>query len=322
MNVLILSVGRRVELIECFKRAAKKLNINNKVIAADCTNTAPALYFADKKCILPRINDKNYIDSIINVCNHEDIALIVPTIDTELLLLSENKEVIEQRTKAKLLLSSSEIIKICRDKILTQEYLEHNLFPVPKMFQPKDIDENNITFPLFIKPRSGSSSVNAFKVNSYDELVIYQKIIEDPIIQEFIEGEEYTVDVFLNFESEVLSVVPRLRMATRSGEISKGKIVKDSEIILSVLMLMKALRPIGHITVQLMKTVHGIMYIEINPRFGGGAPMSIKAGADSCEKLYRLLLGENLQYSDDYNENLVFLRFDNSICINSEELLW
>jgi len=109
-------------------------------------------------------------------------------------------------------------------------------------------------------------------------------------------------------------------MATRSGEISKGRIVRDNEIISSVLDLMKKLRPIGHITVQLMKTLHGIKYIEINPRFGGGAPMSIQAGADSCEKLYRLLLGEKLIYSDDYNDDLVFLRFDSSICIKSEDI--
>lgn len=246
--------------------------------------------------------------------------MIVPTIDTELSLLSEQKDYIEYKTKAKVLISKSEIINICRDKILTQKYMEQNLFPVPKMYELKDIKEKNVTLPLFVKPKSGSSSVNTFKVNTYDELMTYVKIIDEPIIQEYIQGEEYTVDVFLNFESEVLSIVPRLRMATRGGEISKGKIVKDNEIISSVFKLMKTLNPIGHITVQLMKTMDGIKYIEINPRFGGGAPMSIKAGADSCEKLYRLLLGENLQYTDDYKENLVFLRFDSSICLKSEDI--
>ena len=321
MNVLIFSAGRRVELVECFRKAKQKLNISSNVIAADCSNTAPALYFADKKFILPKIYDENnYINSIINLCNKEKIALIVPTIDTELLLLSEQKKYIESRTDAKVLISNIEVIKICRDKILTQKYMEKNSFPVPRMYELSEVSEDSITLPLFIKPKSGSSSVNTFKVNSYTELITYSKIIDDPIIQEYIQGEEYTVDVFLNFESEVLSIVPRLRMATRSGEISKGRIVRDNEIISSVLDLMKKLRPIGHITVQLMKTLHGIKYIEINPRFGGGAPMSIQAGADSCEKLYRLLLGEKLIYSDDYNDDLVFLRFDSSICIKSEDI--
>ena len=184
--------------------------------------------------------------------------------------------------------------------------------------------KGDIEFPLFIKPKSGSSSINAFKVNNKKELSIYMDIIQDPIVQEFIEGEEYTVDVFLDFEGNVITIVPRLRIATRGGEISKGKIIKDREIINDIKRLMKVLKPIGHITVQLMKTQRGIEYIEINPRFGGGAPMSIQSGADSCENLYRLMMGEKLEYNENYRENIMFLRFDKSICLdeNMEIVKW
>jgi carbamoyl-phosphate synthase large subunit len=174
----------------------------------------------------------------------------------------------------------------------------------------------NIQFPLFIKPKSGSSSVNTFKVNNLAELKTYKSFINDPLIQDFMEGEEFTVDVFLDFQGNVITVVPRLRIATRSGEISKGKIVKDREIINDVIKLMKTLQPIGHITVQLMKTKKGIEYIEINPRFGGGAPMSIQSGADSCGNLLRLLMGQTLNYNENYRENLTFIRFDSSICLD------
>ena len=46
-NVLILSAGRRVELVKCFQKAAKRLNIKSKVVAADISDMAPAIYFAD-----------------------------------------------------------------------------------------------------------------------------------------------------------------------------------------------------------------------------------------------------------------------------------
>lgn len=131
-----------------------------------------------------------------------------------------------------------------------------------------------------------------------------------------MEGKEFTVDTFLDFNSNIITIVPRLRIATRSGEISKGRIVKDREIVAEVKRLLTVLKPIGHITVQCMKTKRGIEFIEINPRFGGGAPMSIKAGADSCENLYKLLMGERLHYNEDYRDNLLFLRFDSSICLN------
>lgn len=311
-NILILSAGRRVELVNLFKKASVDLKINSKVIAADCSETAPALYFADKKVTLPRIDHPEYIDKIIEISKKEQIKLIVPTIDTDLLLLSKSQDYIYKNSGAKVLISSEDVISICRDKIKTQYYLEENGFRVPTLYNK---DSQNINFPVFIKPVDGSSSINAFKVNSIDELNNYFQIIKNPMIQEFIKGDEYTVDVFLDFNSNVITIVPRLRMAVRGGEISKGKIVKNKTIIDEVMQLMKTLKPIGHITVQLMVTKEGIKFIEINPRFGGGAPMSIQSGANSCINLYKLLMNEKLTYNDDYEEDLVFLRYDRSICL-------
>ncbi|MCM3693193.1 ATP-grasp domain-containing protein [Neobacillus niacini] len=324
INILILSAGRRVELVQCFQNAAKKLKVKSNIVAGDCSDTAPALYFADKTCMLPRIGDPNYISSIIDICNKENISLVVPTIDTDLLLLAENKSFIEEQTKTKVLISDSRVIQICRDKIGTQRFLEENSFKIPRMYTEEEVAIGNLNFPLFIKPKSGSSSINTFKVNNINELKIYKEIVNEPIIQDFMEGQEFTVDVFLDFDSTIITIVPRLRLATRSGEISKGKIIRDQEIIEDVTRLMKVLKPIGHITVQLMKTQKGIEYIEINPRFGGGAPMSIQSGADSCENIIRLLLGEKLQYNLNYRENITFIRFDSSICLdeNMELVKW
>lgn len=315
-NVFILSAGRRVELIQCFKRAAKKVNVFARMIAGDCSNTAPAIFFADHSYQLPRIHEPDYIEAIIDICKKENIALLVPTIDTDLIILAENKRRIEKQTNAKVLISDQHVVRICRDKVLTQKFLEDHGFQMPKMYRDEELENGEIRFPLFIKPKSGSSSVHAFKVNNFNELHTYKTVIDEPIIQDFIEGEEYTVDVFLDFDSQIISIVPRLRLAVRSGEISKGKIVKDPNIISSVFRLMQVLKPIGHITVQLMKTKNGIEYIEINPRFGGGAPMSIMSGADSCEYLFRLLKGEKLTYNDNYRANLTYLRFDNCICLD------
>lgn len=315
-NILILSVGRRVELVECFQNAAKRLKIQSIIVGADCSDSAPAMFYTDKQVILPKITDENYIDEIINVCNREEIKLIIPTIDTDLILLSTERERIEFETDALVLISKPEIISMCRDKISTQKYLEENGFKIPKMYTREELKSEDLTFPLFIKPKSGSSSINIFKVNNLEELHIYQSIIKEPIIQDYMEGDEYTVDAFSDFQGKVITIVPRLRMATRGGEISKGKIVKDREIIKDVKKLIESIKPTGHVTVQLMKTSKGIEYIEINPRFGGGAPMSIKSGADSCANLYRLLMGEDLEYNENYRDNIMFFRFDNSICVD------
>jgi len=316
-NVLILSAGRRVELIKCFKVARDRIGCEGLIVAADASELAPAIYFADKSELVPYISTgQGYVDAVKNICAKYDIDLIVPTIDTELLLLAEHKEEIEKVSNARLLVSDLSVIQICRNKVNTQRFFEDNGFLVPHLYTEEELDSGKYEFPMFIKPLDGSSSINAFKVNNEEELRTYLDLIDKPMVQAYMDGEEFTIDCFIDFEGNLLSLVPRIRIATRSGEIAKGKIVRDEEIKADVTRLMEKLGAIGHITVQCRKTKRGIEYIEINPRFGGGAPMSIAAGADSCEKLYRLLNGEEIKYSDEYRENVTFLRFDSSIMLD------
>lgn len=315
-NILILSVGRRVELVNCFKAARDRLKIDGNVYAADINVTAPALYFADEHFIIPKISSQNYIKSIIEICNEKCVSLIVPTIDTELCKLAEYKGTIEAETNAKVLISSCESVAICCDKNKTARYFEEHGFSYPRVITETDIEEHNYTFPLFVKPENGSSSINAFYVNNEKELTFFMDYIEKPILQEYVLGTEYTVDCFSDFDGNVLSVVPRIRLATRGGEVLKGKTEKNRIIIDNVTKLLNSFGFIGQVTVQCFLCDSGeIKYIEINPRFGGGAPMSINAGADSCEKLYRLLRGEKLDYCENWESDVVFSRFDSSVRI-------
>ncbi|MGL4652175.1 ATP-grasp domain-containing protein [Cetobacterium sp.] len=317
-NVFILSVGRRVELVKLFDRARKRLGIEGKIIGGDMDLNAPAIQFVDKRVQLPKVLSEEYIDQIIAISKAENVDLIVPTIDTELLVIAKNKERIEKETGAKINISDFEFIDICRDKFKTQKFFEENKFLTPRLITEDIIKNKAYSFPLFIKPLNGSSSINAFKINSERELDFFKEYVPNPIIQKCVIGEEFTVDVFCDFDSNPVTIVPRKRLATRSGEISKGQIVKDHEIIEDVKKLLNIFKAKGHITIQCIKTSNGVKYIEINPRFGGGAPMSIVAGADSPENLYRLLLGEKLSYNENYQENLLSLRYDEAIFISED----
>ena len=111
-------------------------------------------------------------------------------------------------------------------------------------------------------------------------------------------------------------VIRRIRLAVRSGEVLQTKIDQDDRIIGEMLSLVADYRPRGAITVQLIrqKGTGEDWYIEINPRFGGGAPLSIKAGADSAEALLRVLNGEKPGYRGKAAEDgAVYSRFDQSI---------
>ena len=109
MKILITSVGRRVELIQAFKSAAEKLNIDLEIYGADMTKSAPALYFCDYTVIVPRISDPNYISALQKICMEKKIDALIPTIDTDLLLLAQNKM---NFGDTKVIISDSEKIQI------------------------------------------------------------------------------------------------------------------------------------------------------------------------------------------------------------------
>lgn len=318
INVLILSAGRRVELIQCFKRASNELSIQSNIIAVDSSSLSPALYIADRFYIIPKIDDISYLSKLIEICKYEKISIIIPTIDPELPFLAINKDLIEMKTGSKVLISSREVIETFGSKLQAYNYFVKNNIPTTNNISLVDINNGTVSFPLFIKPNRGSSSLNAYKINNINELELYTKIIPDFILQEFIEGEEYTVDAFLDFQSNIISVVPRLRISTRSGEILKGKTIRDESIIDFVKKILIKIKPIGQITIQLFKTQTCMKIIEINPRFGGGAPMSIFAGANSPKFIYQLIMGDKINYTNDFRDNMTFLRYDQTLVLNNE----
>ena len=126
------------------------------------------------------------------------------------------------------------------------------------------------------------------------------------------------MDVMCDFEGNPIFITPRVRLAVRSGEVLKTRICQDSQILTEMESLVASYRPCGPITVQLIRDEGSgeDFYIEINPRFGGGAPLSMKAGADSAEALLRLLSGEHVGYQRGAAEDgAVYCRYDQSIRI-------
>ncbi len=319
INVLFSSVGRRVELVKYFDRARKKLGIKSNLIGIDIEETAPALNFVDKYYLVPRVTNDNFIEKVLEICKKEKISLIVPTIDTELLLYSQNKERFKKEAGTEIMVSEEKSIRIMRDKILTMKFLKENGLDVPKTLTKEDIEKENYKFPLFIKPLDGSSSFNNFKIKTKKELEFFKDYVPNPMIQEFAEGQEYCVDVFSDFSSNVITVVPKKRVAFREGEITKGEIVKDRELINVGKKIVEILKPIGEINFDCIKTKDKIVILEINGRFAGGSPMSFEAGANSPENLYKIFLGEKLEYNEKYCNGMWGLRFDDCIFKNKME---
>lgn len=317
INILFVNCGRRVELIQEFRKAYKELKLGGRIITCDIIDTAPAAYFGDRHYLVSKTTNEVFVDGIIEICKKESINLVIPLIDPDLIILSKNKKHIEEETGSFVMVSNEEVIQTCRNKYNLHSFATANGFDVPKI-----VDSNgDVEFPVFIKPLDGSGSINTFKVENYEELHFFKTYVRNPIVQEYIDGKEYTVDAFLDFEGKIISIVPRLRIKVRAGEVVVSKTVQERSIIETSKNILEQLKPRGPVTLQFIKKENKNYLIEINPRFGGGCPLSINAGAVSPQWILKILMNIGFTHClDDFEENLVMMRYDQSI-FKKEDLL-
>ncbi len=316
IHILVTGVGRRVELLQAFRQAALKLNINLKLYGADLTGTAPAFAYCDYTRKVCAMRDPQYIQQLVDICVADKIDLVMPTIDTDLLVLSKNVDAFTA-VGTKVLISKPDRVLICRDKNNTGDFFISCGLKAPKTYN--NYKEYPGPFPCFIKPKDGSSSINAFKVEDEEELAVYAGQVDDYIIQPFVSGREFTIDIFCDFEGNPIYITPRERLQVRAGEVLKTQIYMDRTMIEESKLLCSAFKPCGPMTVQLIqdKNTGDNYYIEINPRYGGGSPLSMKSGARSAEAMLHLLCGEKVDFQEDSSCNgAVYSRFDQSVCIS------
>ncbi len=320
-RILFTSAGRRVELVQAFQRAAAQEGIPVWITGADLSETAPALYFCDEAVKLCPISEERYIPELIEICRERQVDLLIPTIDTDLLKLSESRESFEENG-TRVLVSAPDKIRLCRDKRLTAVF-----FKSCGLYSPETADrleDYKGVFPCFIKPLDGSSSINAYRVDEEKDLAAYAGMIGEGryIIQPFIKGREYTIDIFCDFDGAPVYITPRERLAVRSGEVLKTRICQDEQMIQEAKEIIRHFHPVGTISLQLIREEQTgrDYFIEINPRFGGGAPLSIKAGADIPGAVLRMLTGKKTAFMPKAAENgKLYARFDDSICVTDRQ---
>lgn len=319
LHILLTSVGRRVSLVKFFK---EEVGEEGLVFSADCDPTAPGLYVADRGFIVPRVTDAEYISSLLHICEREKVRLIVPLIDPELPVIAKAREEFLKIGTIPLV-STYDVVMTGYDKLLTAAFFERHGIPTPKTFlfdESLRIPEH--CFPVIVKPRFGSASSGVHRCDSMEEVRFYALRIYEPIVQEFLRGEEITVDVLCDFQGNPLSIVQRKRLKVRAGEVERGVTLKDSEIFEVTLRVVHSLKPFGVINLQGFRTSDGFFFTEINPRFGGGYPLSHYAGANFPRVIVSMLRGETLSPAiSDYKEGVLMLRYDEAIYITEKDLL-
>jgi len=314
-NILITSAGKRVVLVEIFRKTLKDLRLSARVYTTDMRpDLAPACIKSDGSFKVPRCDSEGYVGRLLEICREFEVGILIPTIDPELMPLSTNRRRFEE-LGVSLVLPDADFVRICRDKRLTMSFFEKKGIIVPY-----PIDKHHPSFPLFVKPYDKSRSVDAQVIWSEDELS--KKLLDDPkmLFMEYVGNDykEFTVDMYFGRDGQVKGIVPRERMEVRAGEINKG-ITRKNYIVDFIKDRMGYLEGVrGCICVQLFyrEADHDVKGIEINPRFGGGFPLSYYARANFAEYIVReYLMGEKIAYSEDWLDNTLMLRYDDEVIV-------
>ena len=319
-NILITSAGKRVVLVQIFQRTLQEMGLDAKVYTTDMRpEMAPAGIVSDGCIPVPRCTADNYIDCLLDICREKQIGVIIPTIDTELLVLAENHQrFLDQGVR--LAVSDEAFIRICRDKRLTKDF-----FLQAGIAVPEPIDKRHPVFPMFAKPYDGSLSTNIHIIRRAEDLTPDILNDEKLLFMEYIDPKEYkefTVDMYYGLDGRVKGIVPRERIEIRAGEINKG-VTRKNGIVAFLLQRLGELKGArGCMCMQLFyrESDHDVKGIEINPRFGGGFPLSYYAKANFAAYLIReYLLGETIDYSDAWLDRTLMLRYDNDIIVYDAE---
>jgi carbamoyl-phosphate synthase large subunit len=322
-NVLISSAGRRVSLVRAFQKELSDLGSEGRVFAIDAKpELSAACAVADKSEAAPALTDPSYTDFLCSFVRRHEIKLIVPTIDTELQLLSAARDHIRD-AGAILAVSSPGFLDICRDKRRTQAFFQERGITTPREV-PLD---NDPFLPLYAKPIDGSSSKDNYLIATPEDLYRYRPLLESTpgmIYMEAVnreEWDEYTIDLYYDRDGRLRCAVPRVRLATRSGEVVNATTHRNDLVPLMFDTFGSIPGALGCITLQLFRHRDGGRYIgiEINARFGGGFPLSYAAGANYPGWLLREhLLGQKIATCNDWKAGLTMLRYDQEILVSPE----
>ncbi|WP_338425821.1 ATP-grasp domain-containing protein [Sphingopyxis kveilinensis] len=314
LTMMISSAGRRGELLQCFRASAAELGISLTILACDLEpEWSAACQLANRSFAVPRADSADYVPALLSLCSAHGVDLLVPTIDTELLALSESLD----RFRAEgiwVSVGEPSFVRMARDKMATAQALGAINIATPATFPLAVVrnDPARHSWPMIVKPNHGSASRLISIATSADDLPAAES--EPLIVQQLLSGPEYTINMFFDRNGKVRTVIPHRRVRTRAGEVEKGVTERHRELCRIGWELGSSLEGVrGVICFQAIVTDDGPFVFEINARFGGGYPLAHAAGAPFARWLLEETAGLESTTSDDWREDIRMLRYDAAV---------
>ncbi len=317
MNILFCSVGRRCELLKDFR---KSLGDNVRIVVTDNSLYAPALAFADVSYKVPLITDPSYIGIILDICKKEKIDALTTLIDPEISILADNREKFEE-IGVEVLAPYKETADLCFNKYEMFKYLRDKGINTVKTYGSfsefeEDYRRNAIAFPVFVKPRTGSGSVGARRVDTIE--LLEEVTSEDPslIIQELMTGNDMDADVYVDtITNEPVAIFSKKKISTTIGGANKTISFKDDALFDFVKKALKVFRFNGPLDMDLFYQDGKYYLSEINPRFGGAYLHAYGAGVDFPLLIYKNVHDKekNEPVIGQYDEDVVMMMYDSVV---------
>jgi carbamoyl-phosphate synthase large subunit len=315
LKVLVSSAGRRVELIQCFRNSAREMGVPLEVVACDVDpDLSSACQLADKAFKVPPCSRPDFVEVVADIARREAVQLVVPTIDPELLPFALAAAEFA-RNGTRVHVSDESVIQVARDKYETMRVFGAAGVPVPHTADLEHVrsQPDDLPWPRFLKPTGGSASRLISVVEGPADLPLAQS--EPMIVQEFLDGPEYTINMFIDVGGALKCVVAHKRLRIRAGEVEKGLTVRDqtlTEIAHAIAAALPGAR--GALCFQVIDDKRsGPKVIEINARFGGGYPLVHHAGATFTRWLLEEISGRPSTAHDNWREGALMLRYDASV---------
>ncbi len=313
MNILVLSAGTRNKVIQFFK---KELGNNGRVIATDCSNLAPAVYDADKFILVDRITAPGYMDRVFEICREEKIDAVLSLIDPELSMIAERKDDFLAMGVTPII-SDSKLVDMSFNKYeMAQEFHKQGLTTAKCFLSVEDFkaaqNAGEVNYPVFVKPVCGSASIHINKVNSDKELEGLFAMYDDLMIQEFMHGQEYGADVYIDMISgKCTSIFIKKKIKMRAGETDKSVSAHIPELFEQIKSFVETEGFRGIIDIDIFEQDGKFYFSEINPRFGGGYPHAYACGVNVPSLIINNLKGiENKESIGNYPEGIVMMKYN------------
>ena len=259
----------------------KSLGAEHELHMADMDPLAAGLYLVPEaqRLIIPRGDDPQLVEALHDACTARSIEMLLPTVDAELFPLAMARGRFEAMGVT-LPISPAECLRLCRDKQLLLDRVRGEV-PVPT-YEPltQEAADRVDSYPRFVKPRLGAGSRGVAKIVRREDL---EKQPKDGsvLLQEYLPGEEFSVDVYVRRDGVVVGAVPRERMKVDSGIAVASRTVNVPEVIQSAIRTAEVIGIRGVANVQFKRAADGVFkLLEVNPRFPGTLPLTAAAGVD------------------------------------------